>query len=133
MEQDNVKENEINKDVEKEEDLNLEENKELINSVEKTDSDESEYLEYEETYEEETTSKNILANILDQLLVVACSSLLVIVCDLVLKIFGYMFVKDNGAVILAGGIIYFIINCVYGPIMERTKLKGTFAKKILSI
>jgi hypothetical protein len=44
-----------------------------------------------------------------------------------------MFVRDNGSIILAGGIIYFIINCIYAPIMEKSKLENTFGKKILNM
>jgi hypothetical protein len=86
-----------------------------------------------EDNDKKSFSKIILANVLDQVLIIAGSSLLLLLSDLILKIFGYMFVRDNGSLILAGGIIYFIINCIYAPIMEKSKLKKTFAKKILDI
>lgn len=77
--------------------------------------------------------KAILANILDQVLLVAVSGVLVLLCDVVLKLFGYMFVKGTGAVAIAAGIIYLILNCIYAPIMENSKAKNTIAKKILNI
>lgn len=82
---------------------------------------------------EKSCSKGILANIIDQALLIASSAVLVILCDQILKLFGYMFVKGTGAIILAAGIIYFILNCLYAPIMEKSKAKATIASKILSI
>jgi hypothetical protein len=78
-------------------------------------------------------TKSILANILDQVLIVAASSILVLLCDLVLRLFGYMFVQGTGAIIVAAGIIYFIINCIYAPVMGKSKAKNTIARKILNI
>lgn len=88
--------------------------------------------------EEENASKNsfakvILANILDQSLVLAGSVILLLLSDVILKIFGYMFVRETGAIVLAGGIIYFVLNCIYTPVMEKSKSKNTIGKKILSV
>lgn len=94
---------------------------------------EAQTLRSEEISEKESVGKGILANFLDQLILVACSCLLVVLIDLILKAFGYMFVRDNGALILAGGIVYFILNSIYVPAMEKSKLGNTIAKKILSI
>lgn len=77
--------------------------------------------------------KGILANILDQALLIASSAILVILCDQILKLIGYMFVQGTGAIILAAGIIYFILNCLYAPIMENSKAKATIANKILNV
>ena len=127
MEKDNIKENQIKTEVDTKEVNKMEENtnfeiQKLINNEEK-DEDKS----------ENSCTKVILANIIDQALVVAASSVLVLLCDVVLKLFGYMFVQGTGAIILAAGIIYFILNCVYAPIMEKSKAKNTIAKKILNI
>lgn len=81
----------------------------------------------------DSSKKFVLASILDQLLVVAASSVLVLLCDVILRLFGYMFIKGTGAIIIAGGIIYFILNCIYAPIMEKSKAKNTIAKRILNI
>jgi len=82
---------------------------------------------------ENSCTKTILANILDQVLIVAASSVLVLLCDVILKLFGYMFVQGTGAIIVAAGIIYFIINCIYAPLMVKSKAKNTIARKILNI
>jgi hypothetical protein len=89
--------------------------------------------ENNENVKQNSFMKVILANILDQLLIVASSAVLLLLCDFVLKIFGYMFIRETGALVMAGGIIYFILNCIYEPIMKKTKIKNTIAKKILSI
>lgn len=77
--------------------------------------------------------KVICANILDQLLIVATSSLLLLLFDFVLKIFGYRVVRENAVLVLLVGAVYFIINCIYSPLMIKTKLKNTIARKILNI
>ncbi len=138
MEKDNVKENETNSDMEETEvqASGAENTEEVTNDTEEaavTVSEEIENSTSEEVNRKSATSGVILANILDQLLIVVCSSLLVFLCNLVLKLFGYMFIQGNGSIILAGGIIYFILNCIYVPIMEKTKLRTTIAKKILNI
>jgi hypothetical protein len=77
--------------------------------------------------------KSLLANILDQTLLIASSAVLIILLDQIIRLFGYMFVRDTGGIILAAGIIYFILNCIYAPIMEKSKAKATIANKILNI
>lgn len=138
MEKDNVKDNETNSDMEETEvqASGVENTEEVTSDTEEaavTVSEEIENSTSEEVNRKSAASGAILANILDQLVIVVCSSLLVFLCDLVLKLFGYMFIQGNGSIILAGGIIYFILNCIYAPIMEKTKLRTTIAKKILNI
>ncbi|AWK49920.1 RDD family protein [Clostridium beijerinckii] len=144
MEKDNIKENEIKSEVE--------ETEAQTSNIEATESDansESQELKIENTNVEieglingdnndEDINKNssiqvILANVLDQLLIVASSAVLLLLCDFILKLFGYMFIRETGALVIAGGIIYFILNCIYAPIIEKTKIKNTIAKKILNI
>lgn len=131
MEKDNLNENEINDEVEENE------IKKISDTEEETDNNVNKEVESLITSDEESdkqsSSKIILANALDQLLMIAGSALLVLLCDIILKLCGYMFVRDNGSIILAGGIIYFIINCIYSPIMEKSKLENTFGKKILNM
>ncbi|WP_026886236.1 RDD family protein [Clostridium beijerinckii] len=131
MEKDNLNENEINDEVEENE------IKSISDTEEETDSNVNKEVESlitsDEKSDKQSSSKIVLANALDQLLMIAGSSLLVLLCDIILKLCGYMFVRDNGSIILAGGIIYFIINCIYAPIMEKSKLENTFGKKILNI
>lgn len=79
------------------------------------------------------TGKEILVNILDQLILAAMSSVLVVIIDFCMNVAGYRFVRDNGSIIGAAAIIYFIFNCIYAPLVAKTKDKKTIAKKILSI
>lgn len=73
--------------------------------------------------------KNILANILDQFIILAFSAVSMLLFDFIIRIIGYM-VAMPAQVLLT---IYFIVNCIYGPIMKKTKLRKTIAKKILNI
>lgn len=86
-----------------------------------------------ELHEGSKTGKEILVNILDQIILAAISSVLVVAIDFCMNAAGYRFVRDNGSIIGAGAIIYFIFNCIYAPLMAKTKAKKTIAKKILSI
>jgi hypothetical protein len=60
--------------------------------------------ENNENVKQNSFMKVILANILDQLLIVASSAVLLLLCDFVLKIFGYMFIgyTNKPLVILIG-------------------------------
>ena len=141
MEKDNVKEeNEITSEVEKTEveTSNVETTETEVESiVEENTNVEIQKLINDENNEEDKSGNScisvILASILDQVLVVAASSVLVLLCDVILKLFGYMFVQGTGAIIIAAGIIYFILNCIYAPIMIKSKAKNTIARKILNI
>ena len=130
MEKDNLNDNEINNEVEETETLETKTKEKMDTNV--NEEVESLIMSDDETIKK-SSSRIILANILDQLLIVACSSVVLLLCDLILKLFGYMFVRGNGSLILAVGIIYFIINCIYIPIMEKSKLENTIARKILNI
>lgn len=116
MENNNIKENEIKNEAE-----------ENVNA-------EIEQLVNEETEKSEKSCfKGLLANILDQTLLIAASAILIILLDQIIRLFGYMFVRETGGIILAAGIIYFILNCIYAPIMEKSKAKATIANKILNV
>lgn len=86
-----------------------------------------------ELQEETGIGKEILINIVDQLILAAVSSVLVVIIEYCINVFGYRFVRDNGSIVGAAVIIYFIFNCIYTPLMAKTKDKKTIAKKILSI
>lgn len=133
-----MKDNEIKSEIEEAEVQTNAETSEIGtdtkgNAIEAAINNEVQSLISEEINDKESAGKVVLANALDQLVLVACSCLLVMLFDLILNVFGYMLVRDNGALIFAGGIIYFILNCIYVPVMEKTKLKNTIAKKILSL
>ena len=140
MEKDSIKENQIKSEVEETEveTSNVETTEEEIetkNQEVKKENTNSEIqgLMNDENKNENSCTKVILANILDQALLVAASAILVLLCDVVLGLLGYMFVKETGAIVIAAGIIYFILNCIYAPIMEKSKAKNTIGKNILNI
>ena len=130
MEKENITENEakekeaLNEKVSEEKIAN-ERNTEIEELI--TSTDES------EEHKSSGTGKEIMANILDQLILAAISSVLVVIVDFCMNAAGYRFVRDNGSIIAAAAIIYFIFNCIYTPLMAKTKAKKTIAKKILSI
>ena len=111
------------------------ENEEVVleNSIEEATNNEEANLPIEEGDHKEAGGSVILANSLDQIIMIAVSALLIFLCDAIMRVFGYRFVQGNGAIILAGAIVYFILNCIYSPIMEKTKLRNTIARKILSV
>ena len=134
MENDNIKEDEIMNEVK--------ENEVKVSNTETTETkvkNENVNTEIHNLVNENTEKKGkscmkgIIVNILDQALLIASSAILVILCDQILKLFGYMFVQGTGAIIFAAGIIYFILNCLYAPIMENSKAKATIANKILNV
>ena len=144
MEKDNIKENQIKSEVEETEvqTSNMETTETQADTKNPEVKEENTNIEIQglvndeennENVKENSSMKVILANVLDQLLIVASSAVLLLLCDFVLKIFGYMFIRETGALVIAGGIIYFILNCIYAPIMKKTKIKNTIAKKILNI
>jgi len=144
LKKDNIKENEIKSEVGEIEvqTSNIETTEADTNSKSQEAKEENTNTEIEglingenndEDIKKNSSIQVILANVLDQLLIVASSAVLLLLCDFVLKLFGYMFIREIGALVMAGGIIYFILNCIYAPIMEKTKMKNTIAKKILNI
>ena len=140
MEKDSIKENQIKSEVEETEvqTSNIETTEVDISTKnqevkEETTNSEIQGLINDEDKNENSCIKVILANVLDQVLLVAASAILVLLCDMILGLFGYMFVKGTGAIVIAAGIIYFIVNCIYAPIMEKSKAKNTIGKNILNI
>ena len=144
MKKDNIKENEIKSEVGEIEvqTSNIETTEADTNSKSQEAKEENTNTEIEglingenndEDIKKNSSIQVILANVLDQLLIIASSAVLLLLCDFVLKLFGYMFIRETGALVIAGGIIYFILNCIYAPIMEKSKAKNTIAKKILNI
>ena len=136
LENNNIKENEIKNEVEENEvkasNIETTETK-AADTVETNVNTEIHNLVNEKTEKNEKSCiKNLLANILDQTLLTAASAVLIILLDQILRLFGYMFVRETGGIILAAGIIYFILNCIYSPIMEKSKAKATIANKILN-
>ena len=136
MEKDNVKENETEVNTDEKEENSVELSKE---HEEKTNNELQDLIE---DHEEEVDSKEnnkpsfgkeIFANLLDQFVILAGSSVILLIADVVMRMFGYQFVRETGILVAVVMCVYFVINCFYVQLMERTKLKNTIAKKILNL
>ena len=66
-------------------------------------------------------------------MILAGSSVILLIADVVMRMFGYQFVRETGILVAVVMCVYFVINCFYVQLMERTKLKNTIAKKILNL
>lgn len=71
--------------------------------------------------------KRILASVADQIIAVALSLVAIVLFDLILRLFG-LYIADRQPIFL---IIYVIVNILYSPICESTKLKKTIGKKVI--
>ena len=136
MKKDNLKENEneVNTEEKKEHDVDLSKGNE--------DNTNNELQDLIEGHEEKIDSENmsrpsfgreVFANLLDQLLILAGSSIVLLIADLVMHMFGYQFIRETGVLVTVVMSVYFVINCFYTQLMERTKLKNTIAKRILNL
>ncbi|MGG7147083.1 RDD family protein [Clostridium butyricum] len=136
MEKDNVKENEteVNTD-EKEEnivELSKEHEENTNNELQDLIEDHEEEVDSKES-NKPSFGKEIFANLLDQFVILAGSSVILLIADVVMRMFGYQFVRETGILVAVVMCVYFVINCFYVQLMERTKLKNTIAKKILNL
>lgn len=136
MKKDDLKENEteINTEEKKEHNVDL--------SNESEDNTNNELQDLIEGHEEKIDSEDnnrpsfgteVFANLLDQLVILASSSLILLIADLVMRMFGYQFIREAGVLVTVVMCVYFVINCFYTQLMERTKLKNTIAKRILNL
>lgn len=73
--------------------------------------------------------KKIVAQLIDEMAVLACSGIGIIIFNLILKVCGYQ-VVDYIPVLF---IIFVIFNVLYFPILEASKLHGTIGKKFLNL
>lgn len=123
MEKDNLKENETTTE-------------EKLENIVHTSNEKSELQDLIEGTKKISTvsfGKSFFANLLDQAISLACSALIVLIVDLIMRIFGYQFVREAGVVVSVILGVYFVVDCLYAPILERTKLKNTIAKRILNL
>lgn len=135
MEKDNVKENETEVNTDEKEENSVELSKE---HEENTNNELQDLIEdHEEVDSKENNKpsfgKEIFANLLDQFVILAGSSVILLIADIVMRMFGYQFVRETGILVAVVMCVYFVINCFYVQLMERTKLKNTIAKKILNL
>ena len=135
MEKDNVKENETEVNTDEKEENSVELSKE---HEENTNNELQDLIEdHEEVDSKENNKpsfgKEIFANLLDQFVILAGSSVILLIADVVMRMFGYQFVRETGILVAVVMCVYFVINCFYVQLIERTKLKNTIAKKILNL
>ena len=135
MEKDNVKENETEVNTDEKEENSVELSKE---HEENTNNELQDLIEdHEEVDSKENNKpsfgKEIFANLLDQFVILAGSSVILLIADVVMRMFGYQFVRETGILVAVVMCVYFVINCFYVQLMERTKLKNTIAKKISNL
>ena len=71
--------------------------------------------------------KRILASVADQIIAVALSLISIVLFDLILRLFG-LYIADRQPIFL---IIYVIVNILYSPICESTKLNKTIGKRVI--
>lgn len=136
MEKDNVKENETEVNTDEKEENSVELSKEheenTNNELQDLIEDHEEEVDSKEN-NKPSFSKEIFANLLDQFVILAGSSVILLIADVVMRMFGYQFVRETGILVAVVMCVYFVINCFYVQLMERTKLKNTIAKKILNL
>lgn len=134
MKKDDLKENEteINTEEKKEHNVDL--------SNESEDNTNNELQDLIEGHEEKIDSEDnsrpsfgteVFANLLDQLVILASSSLILLIADLVMRMFGYQFIREAGVLVTVVMCVYFVINCFYTQLMERTK--PAYVKPICSL
>lgn len=114
-------ENEENKaDTKKEElivgDTNLEEGKVVLDEIPLIK-------------EEVTLFDSIQASIIDQIVIGGASYILLIIFDFIMKLVNLRVVDKMGIYV----IIYIIVNIIYSPIMEKTKMNNTVGRKVSNI
>lgn len=111
--------------LEKEESIEKEENSNIETTIEEKDVV-VECIE-EEIEEKKGVVRELLAGVVDQIVVMASSLVVLLVFNLILKIFGYYVVEKQPMFL----IIYVIINIIYAPICKQFKLKETVGRKVL--
>ena len=124
MEKDNVKENETEVNTDEKEENSVELSKE---HEENTNNELQDLIEdHEEVDSKENNKpsfgKEIFANLLDQFVILAGSSVILLIADVVMRMFGYQFVRETGILVAVVMCVYFVINCFYVQLIERTKL-----------
>lgn len=114
-----------NKELNNEEAINeaVEESK-VIEAV-----DEKEFAEEKVKKESKVVKflKKVLAGTIDQIISIALALVLLIVLDLLLKLFGFQIAQREPIFL----IVYVIVNIIYGPICTSTKLKDTIGRKTM--
>ncbi|MBU3221081.1 hypothetical protein [Clostridium algidicarnis] len=117
----------------------------LENNVDlhESESDINEEYEIKETYEsdakapkndetktgEVTFFDSIQASIIDQIVIGGASFIFLMIFDFIMKLVNLRVVDKMGIYV----IIYIIVNIIYSPIMEKTKMNNTVGRKVSNI
>ncbi|MBN1066861.1 RDD family protein [Clostridium botulinum] len=73
--------------------------------------------------------KKIFASVIDQLITISISGIALIIFDFIIRFMGYKVSMPIGILI----IFYFIVNALYMPLMEKTKLRKSIGRRIINI
>lgn len=71
--------------------------------------------------------KKLLSSVADQIITIGLSLVGIVLFDFILKLFG-LYIAERQPMFL---IIYVIVNILYSPICESTKLNKTIGKKVI--
>lgn len=134
MKKDNLKENEteVNTEEKKAHDVDYSNENNTNNELQDLIEGREEIIDSKDE-KKSSFGREVFANLLDQLVILSGSSLILLIADLVMRIFGYQFIRETGVLVTVVMCVYFVINCFYAQLMERTKLKNTIAKRILNL
>lgn len=115
-------------------DINTAADTEEVNNESEINTDEVQKNEYLLNDEEKGNNKHsigndILANVMDQLIMLCLSAIILLIFSFLIKFVGY-YVAMPVPVLF---IIYVIVECLYGPTLKNSKLKKTVGDKIFKI
>lgn len=118
-------EKELDVELKNEDVLNINNEEEVL--VESTEETLAEEIEVVETEKESTFVKEVLAGVVDQAVAIISAIAILIVFNLILKLFGF-YVAEKEPMFL---IMYALVNVIYAPVCRKFKFKSTVGKKIL--
>ena len=121
---DAIQSEEENKDIDTAADAEEVNNEENIDEVV-----ENEFLLKEEENKKHSIVNDVLGTIMDQLAMLCVSALILLVFGYIIKFVGYYVVMPIPVLL----IIYFIVGCLYAPILRHSRLKKTIGEKITKI
>ncbi len=116
----NEKEDTILNDTKAKEETNNETKELLMGETNENNSNEE---------EKPSLLKKIFASVIDQLVTISISGIALIIFDFIIGFMGYKVSMPIGILI----IFYFIVNALYIPLMEKTKLRKSIGRKIINI
>lgn len=127
-----MEDNKLEKEETLVEEVNVENEEVVDNTVERIDEEKKGLVEGFEDENEIIENKpgflkNVLSGIIDQILAIAISLLLLVAFDAIIKLIGF-YVAEREPMFL---IMYIITNVLYRPILKASKLKETIGGKLI--